>query len=116
MTRVLSVSDRKEKAFGEKLACRDFALEPRKPQQQLSVRARGIKDNYSASRTIPSNLSDLSPFNTCENPETMFSCSCFSYEKKSKVTNFPRIWYQLVMKGLLFRAGQSAPNDCVLAA
>lgn len=43
VTRALSVSDRKEKAFGGKLACRDFALEPRKPQQQLSVRARGDK-------------------------------------------------------------------------
>lgn len=82
VTRALSISDRKEKAFGEKLACRDFTLAPRKPQQQLSVRARGIKDDYSASRTIPSNLSDLSPFSTCENPETMFSCSRFSYEKK----------------------------------
>lgn len=82
MTRAPSASDREEKAFGEKLACGDFTLEPRKPQQQLSVRTRGIKDYYSASRTIPSNLSDLSPLNTCENPETMFSCSRFSYEKK----------------------------------
>lgn len=47
---------------------------------------RGVKDDYSASRTIPSNLSYLSPFNTCKNSETMFSCSRFSYEKKSKVT------------------------------